>query len=123
MEEKRTIKKMAFLIIIIANIILLIAVINSVTKAFKSIEPGKISQTAVNENKGDFVKKDEDVGIKENKEYLHGIQNVGIGDEIEDSITSSGGDLYKVLEIGLFAIGIFLFLLGVFILRAVKRMN
>ena len=143
MEEKRSIKKMAFLLMIIANIVLLIAVIVSVAGAFKNIEPGKVTTGQV-DSQEEFT--DEDIELptdeefredepesptdkepetEENEEATQEDAEESEEANIMDKIKSIIGnfDVYKLLEIGLFAIGIFLFLLGVFLLRAVKRLN
>ena len=156
MEEKRSIKKMAFLLMIIANIVLLIAVIVSVAGAFKNIEPGKVTTGQV-DSQEEFT--DEDIELPTDEEFREDEPELPTDEEfredepesptdkepeteeneeatqedaeeseeanIMDKIKSIIGnfDVYKLLEIGLFAIGIFLFLLGVFLLRAVKRLN
>lgn len=143
MEEKRSIKKMAFLLIIIANVVLVIAVITSVAGAFKSIEPGKVT-TGQLEDEGEEFTEDEiqlptDKQPTEDDKELPSDEETTEEPEMEDEendteedsenimdkIKSIVGnfDVYKLLEIGLFAIGIFLFLLGLFLLRAVKRLN
>lgn len=122
MEEKRSIKRMAFLIIVIANIVLLIAVITSVAKAVKNIEPGMVSQISKDESiDGEYIEEDFIIN-GESQEELEESQETGIGQTIKNVIKLESFNLYKLLEIGLFVMGIFLFLVGIFILRAVKRL-
>ena len=154
MEEKKSIKTIAIVIIIIANILLLIAVGNTVIKSIKNIKPtdkiaqgetqeniedsgeevggqvgedetgeevgGQESTTGQEELKGEEQEKTED---KDNKEKEDNKESKGILDTIKSAISSFEFGINQIIEIALFVVGFLLFLLGIFLLKAVKKLN
>lgn len=141
MSDKKSIKGIAIIFLIIANIALIIALCTSVMKAVNNIEIGKEIDTSTKENETE-----ENIGTEANNQETNNEeetnnQETNYEEDTNNQETSQEeqqnkeeGALQRVLaqmnnqntsivEIILVFIGIGLFIMGAILLRIAKKMN
>lgn len=122
MSNKRSMKSIAIILLIIANIAIVIALSISIRNAINKIEVGKEIETQ--EAQEEFKETSQDENLEEIQ-----IDETQINEEQEEKITLKqivgqlNNENTSVVEIVLVLIGIALFVLGLILIRVAKKIS
>ncbi len=125
--KKRSIKNIGIILLILANIALIIALVSSIRNAISKIEVGK--KIDVNQQQEEIP---EETIIQGNEDNLLEIEDEQLEYEEQEQTKIESISLKKliaginnkntsIMEIVLVILGIALFIMGIFIIRLVKR--
>ena len=132
MLDKRSVKSVGILLLILANAAVVIALILSIRNAIGKIEVGKEietqeSQEEMEEGIQEDLQEDEMMQELENQENANAIEQTDIEEDQNEGITlkqvisTLNNQNTSIIEIVLVVLGIALFIIGIVLIKFVKR--